>query len=512
MIDFNSDQVKKMNSVRHFWQKGGAAQANEVYLLGTSQAPIGWISGAGMPHNAAVDPIWSPNPEQPGEWTLRGLQKPPPEIPQWSLQTQEYHGVRPAILGDLSCPITFYEVSGLCETLADIDRGWEGYAFVRADGIAQTTDMGGRGSSDSDAPLMDTTPFTGARAYSVGQLAFGEEAAAVVVQEVIDGAYLAQQTCGNCGLANDGTRYAYMVTRANVGSPSAAGQLVYTTDGWLTNATASITNIGTANAPVALDIVGWRPFVLVPGGSQIFYATINRDTGVPGSWSAVAAGAAYNDAYVRSAREVWLAGNAGVIGMTRDIAVAPTQIDTGAGAVVLNRIHGSGETIVAVGATGMIRASRNGGISFTTIPLIANSATITAGITGVACLSERRWWVVTDAGNAYVTENAGATWTVSPFADSGSGACRDVVFVTPEVGYILHDVTSTAWLQCTFNGGKTWARDGSRVLNWPTFQRGNRAVLPRANGPTTRSNTIAIAGLLGVGGDGVIQLGVSPSV
>lgn len=516
MIDFNSNQVKKMNSVRHFWQKGGAAQANEVYLLGTSDAPIGWISGGGMPHNAAVDPIWSPNPEQPDDWTLRGLQKPPPEIPQWDLQTQEYRNVRPAILGDLNCPITFYEVSGQCETLADIDRGWEGYVFIRADGIAQTTDMGGRGSSDSDAPLLDTTPFTGARAYSVGQLAFGDEAVSEVVQEVIDGVYFPAYTCGDCGLANDGTRFCYMVTRANVGSPSAPGQIVYTTDGWLTDDTNAITGIGATNAPTCIDIVGRRLFVLVPGGSQVFYTTIDRDTGDPGTWSAVAAGAAYNDAFVRSAREVWMVGNAGVIGMTRDVAVAPTQLDTGAGAVVLSRIHGSGQSIVAVGASGMIRASRNGGVSWATIPLVIDVAgtptTITDGLTGVACLSDRRWWIVSNAGEMFVTENAGATWELVPFADSGSGACRDIVFVSPEVGYMLHDLDSTAWLHCTFNGGRTWARDGARIENWPTFERGNRAVTPRANGPSTRSNTIAIPGLLGVGGDGVIQLGKSPSV
>lgn len=514
MTDLNSNQIKLYRMVRHFWQKGGAGQANELYLLGTPDAPIGWISGGGIPHNGSVDPVWSPNPAYPGQYLLRGRQKAPPELPQWDIQTQEYRSSIASVLGDLPCPITFYEVSGECESLADPDRGWEGYVLVRADGIAQTTDAGTRGSGDTDTPLMDSTPFVGSRAYPVGSLVFGDEAAAVVVQEVIDGVYLPQQTCGDCGLVNDGTRFCYTVTRANVGSPSAAGQVVYTLDGWATNATNSITGIGVANAPNAIDIVGNRLFVLVSAGSQIFYTTINRDTGAPGTWAAVAAGAAYNDAFVRSAREVWLAGNAGVIGMTRDIAIAPTQIDTGAGAVVLNRIHGSGNTIVAVGASGMIRASKNSGNSWATITLAVTIAgvltTVTASLTGIACITEKRWWVVSAAGNAYVTENGGATWTLVPFTDSGTGACRDIVFTTPEVGYILHDASSTAWVQCTFNGGRTWARDGARVNNWPTFERGNRAVVPTANGPDTKSNTLVITGLYGVGGDGVIELGVAP--
>jgi photosystem II stability/assembly factor-like uncharacterized protein len=508
MPDFNTELVKKMQNVRHFWQKGGAAQANPPYLLGTDAAPVGWITGANVPHNGTIDPIWLPEVDQPGEYRIGGMQRPPPDLPTWDLETMEYYQSVPSILSDLNCPITFYEVAGQCESLADIDRGWEGYVFIRADGRAQTTDMGGRGSGSDDTPLTDSTPFTGARAYPAGQLAFGEEAAAVVVQEVIDGVYLPTQSCGNCGLANDGTRYSYMVTRANVGSPSAAGQVVYTTDGWLTNATSSITNIGTTNAPAAIDVVGMRLFVLVPGGTQLFYASINRDTGVPGTWTAVATGSAYSDAYVRNAREVWLAGASGV-GKATDIAVAPTLVDS---VLAVSRIHGAGQSIVAVGANGAIRASRNGGVSWTTIPLVAGGVTITAGITGVAVLTERRWWVVTDAGNAYVTENGGATWTLVAFQLSGTGACRDIVFVSAEVGYILHDADSTAHLVCTFNGGATWANDGSRILNWPTFERGNRAVTPRANGPGTRSNTIAVAGLYGVGGDGVIQLGVAPYV
>lgn len=512
MPDLSSDQVKTMQIVRHFWQPGGALASNPLYLLGTDDAQIGYITGGSKPNEGSVEPIWSPTPEQPRQFTLRGRTRSAPDLPTWDVEFTEYHGYIPRQLTTLRCPITFYDVSGPCESLSDIDRGWVGYLFIRADGIAGPTDMGARSGGQDDTVLMDSVSFTGARAYPAGQLAFGEEAATVVVQEVIDGAYLKAANCGDCGLVNDGTRFSYYVTRSNVGSPSAPGQIVYSLDAGQTWNTATIASIGVTNAPTALDIAGRRLFVLVPGGSQIFHATLNVDTGAPGSFTAVAAGAAYQDAWVKSPNDIWFAGSAGAIGRTRDIGVAPTLIDSGAGAVILSRIHGAGQTIVAVGATGTLRASRNGGASWSTIAVVVAGATITAGLTSVFCITPKRWWITTDAGRAYWTENSGVTWTESAFADSGAGACRDIVFVTPEVGYILHDASSVASCYCTVNGGRTWAKDGARLTNWPTFQRGNRAVVPTAGSDDVNANTLGIAGLFGVGGDGVIQLGVAPVV
>lgn len=503
-IDLSADQVRTMQVVRFFHQVGGAAPANVAYLLGTDDAQIGYITGGTIPQSGSVDPIWSPDPANPRQYVLRGRQRGAPSLPTWTVDYHEFHGAIARQLKQQRCPVTFYEVAGKCERLDDLNQGWS-QLLIRANGIAQDTDTGSRGGGADDTPLADSVPFTGERVYPVGALGFGDEAATTVVQEVIDGVYLPATTCGDCGLENDGSRVSYFVTRANVGSPSAPGQIVYSTDYGQTWSTDTIDSIGATNAPDGIDVVAGYLFVWVRAGSQVFYTPIDRDTAAPGAWTAVSAGA-YRDAYVRG-RDVWFCGDAGVIARTRDISVAPTTVDSGA-AVQLNRIHGRGQTIVAVGNSGVVRASQNGGATWSTVTAIA----ATPNLNGIQVISANRWWVVTASGLAYYTEDGGVTWTAKAFAGSGSGVCRDILFVTQEVGYILHDVTSTAHLVCTVDGGNTWSRDGARLLNWPTFERGNRAVAPSAGADDVNANVIAVAGLYGVGGDGVIELGIAPVI
>jgi hypothetical protein len=504
-IDLSADQVRTMQIVRFFQQVGGAAPLNTAYPLGTDDAQIGYITGGTIPQSGSIDPIWSPDPANPRQYVLRGRQRAAPGLPTWTVDYHEFHQALARQLKQQRCPITFYEVAGKCERLDDLNRGWN-QLLIRANGIAQDTDTGARGGGADDTPLTDSVPFTGERVYPVGPLGFGDEAAAQVVQEVIDGVYLPAQTCGDCGLENDGSRVSYYVTRANVGSPSAPGQVVYSTDYGLTWNTDLIDSIGTTNAPDGIDTVSGYLFVWVRGSTAIFYTPINRDTAAPGAWTQVSGAGSIRDAWVNG-RTVWFCGDAGLISRTRDITVAPTTIDTGA-AAQLNRIHGRGQTIVAVGQSGVVRASQNGGITWTTVTVVTG----TPNLNGVQVLSAKRWWVVTAAGTAFYTEDGGTTWTAKAFAGSGAGVCRDIVFVTQEVGYILHDASSTAWLVCTVDGGNTWSRDGARLMNWPVFERGNRAVVPTGGPDDVNVNTIGIAGLYGVGGDGVIQLGVAPVI
>lgn len=500
-IDLSADQVRTMQVVRFFQQVGGAAPGNVAYLLGTDDAQIGYITGGTIPQSGSIDPIWSPDPATPRQYVLRGRSKAPPSLPTWTVDYHEFHQAIARQLTALRCPITYYEVAGRCERLDDLNRGWQ-QLLIRANGIAQDTDGGARGGGADDTALTDSVSFTGERVYPVGALGFGEEAAASVVQEVIDGVYLPAQTCGDCGMENDGSRVSYYVTRANVGSPGAPGQVVYSTDYGLTWATDLIDGIGATNAPDGIDVVGNYLFVWVRATPAVFYTPINRDTAAPGAWTSVTTGA-YRDAWVNG-RTVWFVGDAGIIHRTRDITIAPTLIDNGAG-VQLNRVHGRGQTIVAVGETGVVRVTQNGGITWTNVTAITG----TPSLTGVQVITARRFLVTTATGLLFVTEDGGVTWSSKGFPGSGAGACRDIVMVTQEVGYLLHDAASTAWLNCTVDGGNTWTRDGARLLNWPVFQRGNRAVVPTGGADSVNVNTLGIAGLLGVGGDGVIQLGVA---
>ena len=71
--------------------------------------------------------------------------------------------------------------------------------------------------------------------------------------------------------------------------------MIYTTDGGANWNQATITGIGAAEDPVAVDIVGSRLVVLSPTAATAtqggyFWADIDPDTGVPGTWTKVNAG------------------------------------------------------------------------------------------------------------------------------------------------------------------------------------------------------------------------------
>lgn len=511
MPDFATEQLRRNQDVRVHYQIGGAGPANPTYFLGSEEAQIGFITGASLVNNGQTEPIWVPSPRRPGTWELRGRQRSVPEQPTVSLEWHEYlDGGIPKHLTKAQCPYTFYELSSRCKDLSDINRGWAGYVLVYADGIAGPIDAGARSSRTDDNPLADSIEYTLRDTYPVGQLGFGEEAATDVVSEVIDGVYVGAGNCGECGLANDGSRASYYVTRANVGSPSAPGQIVYSVDYGLTWLTQQITGIGSANAPAGIDVAGSRLFVWVPAATSIFYSTINDNTGVPGAWTAVTGVGAYNDAWVQGPRAIWFCGAAGIIHRTRDIAIAPTLVDNGAGAVALNRIHGSRGAIVAVGANGTVRASLSNGATWATYALSVGGVAVTDALVGVWVWSAKRWFVLSTANRLYVTENAGATWAEVAIPLAGTGAGRDIVFASPEVGYVSSDLTATAYLACTLDGGNSWANDGSRLLQYPLFEKGNRVVVPQSGVADVDTNTVGIAGLRATaGGDGVIQLGVA---
>lgn len=508
MGDFATEQFRKQQDVRIHYQPGGAGPRNSVYYLGSSDAQTGFVTGATLVNSGSVEPLWVPSPRRPGTWELKGRTRQTPALPTVSVEWMEnIEGGIPRQLLKQNCAQTFYELSSRCKDLSDYNRGWGGYVMIYADGIAGPVNAGGRSNRTDDNPLTDSLDYTLRDAYPVGQLGFGEEAPGDVVMEVLDGVYYGAGNCSDCGIENDGSRLSYYVTRANVGSPAAPGQIVYSTDYGITWATALITGIGSTNAPVGIDVAGNRLFVWVPASTSIFYASINDETGVPGAFTAVTGTGAYNDAYVRSSRDIWFCGTNGIIHRTRDIGVAPSLVDNGAGAVALNRIHGSGNTIVAVGASGMVRASQNAGVTWTTYQVNVGGVISTAFV-GVWVWSAKRWFVLGTNNTLYVTENGGLTWFA--VALPTATAATDIVFATPNVGYITQQASSTAYLACTIDGGATWANDGARLLNFPTFEKANRIAVPNSGISDVDANTVGLAGLRATaGGDGIIQLGVS---
>lgn len=502
MPNLSADELYKQSHTRLYYQPDG--DGTRTYF-GGDETQYMIVGGVDAPIQGGIDPVYIHDPARAGNWKLISRTISAPDLPSATLTFHEKQGAISRALMAPRCPFNLYEVHGRCKDLSDWARGWDGYVLIYAAGIASGRSLGDRTSLDSDDPLTAELDVTFAAIYPAGSINYENEAGTDVVVEVIDVVYGTAQSCGDCGTANDGTKHIYAITRANVGSPSAPGQLVYTLDGGLTWNTDEITGIGTTAEPRYIGIAGSVLFVGTDL-TTLHYTVLDQTTGAPTTWSSVTLPAACRDVWVRTPREIYFAGASGTVYRTNDITQAPTSITTAGGANDLYRIAGMDEHIVAVGASNTVIRSVNGGASWATVTGPAAGVVLQA----LAVTGPLRYTIGTAGGEMWGTVDGGTSFVEQTFAGTGTGEVRDIVYATPQVGYALHDVSSVAYLLSTMDGGYTWQRNDqtSRTLNWPTFQKAGRMAVPTEADPAIAANYTAIAGLSTSGTDGVLLVGI----
>ena len=498
----DDSELIKQGSTRAFYQPGGPGKDKFFYGLDTQYF---FIDGAEMPTNGDISPIFVPDPRRPNRYRLVGRTVEPPDLASVDLQFTEKWGGIPRPLMAPKCSFNLYEVHSECADLSDFYRGWESYMLIYSMfQFSGPIDLGTRMSRDGNDPLIHSVSAMGTALYPVGALGFGEEAATDVVMEVIDAVYGQQVTCGTCGMENDGSQVVYALTRANVGSPAAPGQLVYTTDGGATWTTASITGIGLTAEPRYIDIAGDILFVGTDL-TTLLYARINKDTGIPGTWSTVTLPVAMRDVYVQSPSAIFFAADSGRVYKTTDITAAPSLIDGNATDNLL-RISGDGNgVLVAVGANGRVYRSLNNGVTWASL-----SAPAATSLNAVQVLGDNDIWVGGANGILYHTVNGGTTWVSAYTTD---GTIYDLVFATREVLWLSYSASNVAHLITSLDGGDSFALDTatSRIINWPVFNRAQRLAVPYLADPAVAANYITVCGLATSTIDGLL-LSAAPTL
>lgn len=520
-MPFDTTGMVTQNLVRAFLQKGGPRVANPLKFYGLNAQYI-FINGVSSSYGG-INPIYLPAPSQTGGWTLTTRTREAPDLPEATLQQLQKIGTLPDDLGDSNCPTNIYLVVGGCGSdLSDPVNGWYSYVEILSNALAETNDGGDRMSMDSDDPVMDEYALKMTARYKAGALTFGEQAASAIDREVVDLAYATGASCGTCGPADDGTRRLYAVTKSSgAGSPGIPANVIYVEKNPVTGSVTvreyDITGLGATADPVFIDVMGGYLIVGVSSTNSIYYASLDPATGVPGTWTQVTTGFVAsktpNDIYVKNNLEAYIAANGGYVyklgsnpgdGVTVVSAGSPTTQN-------LARIHGAGETIVAVGAAGTVLRSTNNGVSWATTTSTAGSATLA----GVFVFSQSYIQVVNASGVHYTTETGGASWSSRTI--SGATAAYDIVYATEEVGYIAYTDSTGARLQATVFGGTVWSdstADSSRVKGFPTFTRANRVAVPRTAGPQLSANTVALGGVAtsGSNADGILITGAANAV
>lgn len=527
-----ADQIVKQSYFRTFLQLGGTSPANSgdrflFYGIDTSFCAVGDVTdpqGTFAPIN-----VW--NPTGIGRFLIVGTTVTPPDLPTSDIVFYEKIGTVPRWIGEDPCYLTAYIGSSNCKNPADFGNGWNNYVMVLPNGKAETKRYSARNTLPAgDAAVEDTlSEKWTAHPYLVGPLAFGELANTTIATEAIDVVYGSDLLCGNCGTADDGTKFRYAIFKGAGGQKPSLG---YSND---YGATWTITAIAAAAAdevPCSIERIGTTIFILSPtaGGATLggyYYTSINQYTGVPGAPAKVTGGfvASKNprDSWAVSEREIWCVGDGGYVYKISALGSAPTVSSSG-GATTLNlaRVMVQGQTIVAVGQTEVVIVSQDRGGTWAIAPSLPGAA----NLVGVDVRDQFKWQVIGATGLAWYTVNAGNSWVSMPlptaFASGGAAMTvgHDIAYVTDEVGYILGDAIdptdpyltlTQGVLAVTFNGGANWyaTMNSSRVVNWPDFLQGNRLAVPRAAVATVGANNLMIAGILS-GTDGVLVNGTTP--
>lgn len=493
----DGNELVKQGNTRTWYQPGGAGTKALFFGLDTQYH---FVDSASIPTNGSIDPIYMPDPRRAGKYKLVGRQIGAPSLPQCSIRFSEKWGGIPRVLMAPKCTFNLIEVHSRCADFSDLYRGWDSYGLIYS-GLKFTDDidLGTRTSPDSDEMLVDTVSATGVSIYPFGSISFGEEATAEVTVEVVDVVYGTDTQCGECGTANDGSKFIYALTRSNVGSPSAPGQLVYSLDGGTTWSTALITGIGSSDEPKLIDIAGNVLFVCA--GTNLFYTVLNGDTGAPTTWNMYGIGDTMLDVYVQSPNSIWFV-SATAVYKTNDVIVAPTLQYTASN--TLTRINGADSTIVAVGDNGEVVYTTNG------ISWITATAPASTMLNAVSIIEEKWWYVGGSDGNVYLSRDRGSSWSTVNIPNAGNGSITDIVAATREIIWISHNISSVAYLTTTIDGGYSWTTSSaqtSRIVNFPTFQQISRLAVPLYAEPAVAANYITIGGLATGGADGMLIAG-----
>lgn len=510
----SADEIITQGHKRAFIQWGGPRPNNPVVFAGLDGQYMS-ITGVSIPELGSLAPIWGPDPSNAKRFRPLARSVAPPELPSATMSFFEKHGLLPRQLFR-TCEFTAYEVTGVCQDLSDLYNGVTDYLMIYSRGKVTSKNAGDRVVFDTDERVSDELGVTLSEVYPVGPMGFGDNALTLIDREVLDVVYGKREICGNCGTENDGSRWIYAVTRSSGGSPGLPSEVVYSTDGGANWSQVTITGIGAAEDPVAVRFVGSRLVVLTTtaGGATTggyYWADVDLDTGVPGTWTKVTTGfvaaAQPRDMFVLSPREIFFCGDGGYIYKSTDITAGVSVLNAGAATTQnLARIRGADDVLIAVGAAGTVLRSVNRGAQWATTTTAPTVSTLQA----LAVFDQKRIWVGSINGYLWYTLDGGKTWVLKDFSGQGAGQVFDIVFATSEVGYLLFgNTTPTAKLIVTLDGGMNWQLTGTtgwRVIGWPTFNYAKRIAVPESSDPAVNANNVAIAGITSTN-DGVLLLG-----
>ena len=441
---------------RVFFQRGGSGAALKPGYHGN------WRAGTPSWDQGDLTTIREPDPATYGRFINVGRYRGEPGNPELSIMAR-YTLDKSVLLAAArdGCDNTLHVHMGECQNPQDFNRGWTKKVVLERAGITSygtDADLGAMEPGDT-SPVNEDVPFTGLDYYEVSRLNMSSIGGAVLTREVTSIYVCDRAQCGACGASTDGCQVVLALEGALSASPGLPPTVLYSTDGGTTWAEVSITTLGANESGSALVCIGENTVVFSADSESLHYAnTADLVLGSP-TWTEVTTGfvATHGPLAVFSlgANETWIVGEGGYIYFTDDPTLGVEVSDAGSATVEdLNDVHAIDSlNIVAVGDNNAMVSTSNGGASWEAI----TGPAVGVALNAIWMHTLQEWYVGAANGNLYYTLNAGTTWTQKAFTGDGAGSVRDIVFVTPSVGYMAHSTAAPAGrILRTTDGGYSW--------------------------------------------------------
>lgn len=405
------------------------------------------------------------------------------------------------------CDVDLQMHIGRCKDPQSFNAGWEKILVLEAaqPGDYTVADFGALEQGDQ-APILEEMAFRGEEMYEILRMAFEEQAATEIVQEILAVVICDAISCGACDNPSDGCEKVFALTLTIGGSPGAAAEIIFTGDGGTTWGDTEVDTLPADADPDDLACVGDNLVVISGDDDSLHYAPKADILEGTETWTEVTTGIVAAGSpraiFSLSPRHTWIVGDGGYVYFTDDPTAGVTVQDAGTVTTEdLAAIHGyDSQNLVAVGANNALIVTRNGGTTWTAV----TGPNAGVALTTVWMRGPNEWFVGSADGTLWYTVDSGLNWSqkVLP-GQSALTNIADIKFSTPTVGWIAADASGPAGrILRSIDGGNSWYVAPEGNLSLPANDSINEIAICESN-----PNVVYAGGLADNGTDGFMAKG-----